>query len=1243
MKWFSGNMLQAIAEAHSRRVLLLVFVEGDDMASHNMHSTFEDAEVNKLIDVMGCVPIRLQANSSACRQFNLVYPVTAIPSAFFISSRGNLEASVVGFTDPVSLSDRLVALMASCTLRKVDSDMRNASDASLSLDRMTRANRHSSSARLPVSVLAAEGARALSRQPPAEGVAKKRSKGGERRSKRKHKIQEANVQTSIVVLAEQSTQINMDDRRSYNSLLQKLRAMEEATLVSRTTVTTAEVHGDLAGDLGSLMGDSNEKKDLGITPEELSGYLLAGTAGAATGGESVDVEMRGKPAASNDDKREMADAAECAENCSNEHVRPGSHKNYPKGNDEINATTPPQPPPLPPPPPAAEAVRVTEVEHPTSAAVSDVPLVGPNDIDSVSCDAADGSSLLIKFAVLAHEFADKVLGSTQCEHSDTKSLETSAAETTKASANVRRFAESSQKQKSKKEQQVTKSKAPPPAKNVEIYAKEERHSQYAGTFKRSCRLECLQGSVGDAAKAIAALQEAAFGQEGDKDTWTKKRGASSGARSQKQPRNSESQQSSTLDRQAKHSSEIAFLRAKQSSEKRKMHREYPAKHHAGYSKTVTTTLQKATVKAAAVFVSSTRVQDTGVSQIAQKIKLFETAAVKAQDATVTLDEKRMRRAEMRTEEAKRPNSASPPKPQVDDNPARSPENGSPPKHVQMPPPPPPPPPILEHMSVMRARPGIETITEEEPGAVDSCLTSPQPTPSPPRSPLPPSQDARTQPEVQKVAEDKSYKSSMNEPGYEAAAPPLPLSQAPSPQQQQTTQTTVAQNRNPPQSRKSARRPSSPTKSKEFLTASNSQLEEALVFGPTHRTSDDSAAVTTKRAPPSHLRPREQRAMAARSPLYERLVNSDGDDETVDEELTVRRTPSAAAFRGEADWMDEMARTASRRTLLYRAGVFEESLNNLCRTLNDVEVPTVSLSVSAQSRTNIAKAPPVASPSKQRFQINDKKADGADEGKASGVQAIAGAKATHRVSLSGTNFRNRARSRATSSSRLGGNVGCRSPNADASRASGVGNARKTASFTPTAVRGGAGGGADDANIVLNLPNGSSVQKLFPASAYLDEVRWYTEELLASTLPSCFPFTMVRTRPLREFSREEYRKTLEQLRLAPSATLLVLPRSAAQGESGLLPSGMMGEPMWVALFRLVFGMFVATPLSLVWNLLNCPTDPAAVAAREAFLSGTLGSSTLSTLPPGGVATPARSASSGGLCRRRPSSHTDNFDIF
>ncbi|XP_054931939.1 uncharacterized protein [Dermacentor andersoni] len=1230
MRWFSGNMLQAIAEAHSRRVLLLVFIEGEDLASQNMRSTFEDTEVNKLLDVMGCVPIRLRANSSACHQFTLVYAVTAIPSTFFISSRGNLEASVVGFTDAVSFGDRLAALMASFNLKKVDSDMRNVSEASMSVDRMVRLNRQPSSVRLPVAAPKAEGTGALSQQPPAEGVAKRRSKGGGRRSKKKHKRQEANVQTSIVLLAEQATQINMDDKRPYNNLLQKLSTMEEATTVPPPTIATTQVHGDLAGDLASLMGDGNErKKDLIIPPEEHRENPFTAVVAAAAGSASIDVEKKGMPTP-NDDKSEMAATVAKAENGANEQARLRSLKASSKGKDENNTTMPP--------PPVAGAVRSSDVEHPASAAVSSVVPVGLNDIDSMLCDVADASALLIKFAVLAQEFADKVLGSSQYEqHSDSKSLEMSAADATKATSDVRLLAESAQKPKFKKEKQATKLEVPPLAKAGEVHARNTRQIQHADTLKRSCQLESLQENIGDAPEAFEVLLEAAFEQVGNKDPSANKQRGLSGTRYHKQQSNSDVPQSTH--QQGKHG-----------SEKRKQHHEYPTKYHAGDSKKAAVTLKKAGAKASAIPGSSTREKDTGLGQLAQKIKQFESAAANAsQDAKALVEKK-----------AKRSKSASLSKPPANDNRARFPENGTPRTHVQMPSPPPLPTTSLEQdVSVVRMRLGIDTITEEETAAIDSFLTSPKPTPPPPQSPR---LDTPTQPEVQKAAEEASHKHSVKEPACETAAPPPPLPQPPPPPQQKT-QAIVTQNWYPPQSRKSVRRPSNPSKSKEFLTARNSQLDDTLVFGPTHRTSGDSATVKIKRVPTSYSRPREGRATPARGPPYERLVDSDGDDQTIDDELEARKTPSATVFRNEAEWINEMARTASRRTLLYRAGVLEESLNNLFCTLNDMEGPTMSLSIGNQSRTNITKghakaaqgggaltspaAPPATSPSKQHAHvtISDQKEGGVVEEKANAVDAIASTKATHRASLSGTNVRNRARSRP-SASRLGATGGGRSPSTDVSQASGGGNAHKSVSCTPSVVRGcGAFGSADKANIVLNLPDGSSEMTSFPASAYLDEVRWYAEELLARVLPSCFPFTMARTNPLREFSREEYRKTLEQLHLAPSATLLVLPRSTAQGESGapaLLFGGVHSEPAWVAAFRMVFGAFVVRPLSLMWDLLNCQTDSAIAAAHEAFLSSSLGSSSQSALPHSAVATPLRSVSSSRLCLPRPSSRTESIEM-
>ncbi|KAH8028184.1 hypothetical protein HPB51_014139 [Rhipicephalus microplus] len=378
-------------------------------------------------------------------------------------------------------------------------------------------------------------------------------------------------------------------------------------------------------------------------------------------------------------------------------------------------------------------------------------------------------------------------------------------------------------------------------------------------------------------------------------------------------------------------------------------------------------------------------------------------------------------------------------------------------------------------------------------------------------------------------------------------------------------------------------------------------------------------------------------------------------------------------------MDEMARTASRRTLLTPGGrprgVAEQPVphaqrrgrpHHLSQRRWCSRTPTSPRNIVLSEKKYISApkaqakaaqdsdettAAPAGLPGKQRVHvtISDQKADGVkDEAKANASEtAVASTNACHRVSLSGTNVRNLFRNRP-SASRLAVNGG-RSPSAQASQTSGVGNnVGRSASYTPLAIRGCGGAlcGADKANIVLNLPDGSSVLRSFPASAYLDEVRWYTEELLARVLPTCFPFTMARTNPLREFSREDYRKTLEQLHLVPSAALLVLPRSAAMGESGAPSLLRSGEPVWLSIFRLVFGTFVATPLSLIWSLIYPESDQALAVARETFLSGSLGTSTLSALPPSTAATaatPLRSASSGRLCRRRQSSRTDNFDIF
>lgn len=1229
MKWFNGNMLQAIAEAHSRRVLLLVFIEGDDLASQNMRATFDDAEVDKLLEVMGCVPIRLKANSNACRQFTLVYPVTAIPSTFFISSRGNLEASVVGFTDPLSFGDRVAALMAACNVKKVDSEMRNVSEASASVDRMAR--RRQSAARLST---AAQADAAVGGQPSLQVAdpSQKRSKGEKR--KKKLKKHEANVQTSIVVLAEQSTQINMDDKRSYNSLLQKLATMEEATAVPASAVQgVREIQEDLAADVLNLLENDGAKKTT-CAPDDLPGAKLDKLLGLEKEG-TVDP----------DDKIESSSDGE-----SDDDPDAGGRSAGPKDKNVLSATMPPKPPPPPPPPPAAEAVRASDIQ-PCVATNNAMP-AACDDGDSVLGEAFDGPAMLMKFAVLAQEFAEKVLSSSIYDLSDAKSPDASA-QATKAPAESRKPSSATAK---RQKQETAKPEV------VQIKAsggqpkKEKR--RHEDPPKRSCQLESLQTNVGDSPEAMATLREGAAEQATEITPSTKRK--FSAGRPQRQSRHADPQQES-----------------KHGSEKRRTPRDAPTKDQAGDANKVAVGKKEA----APVAASTTRETGVGREQLAQKIKHFESAVETARKAS--LPEKKTKKPKGFSATPKSLHNDGATKKFENVTQVQSISGNALPMHLE------------PESTILQARPTIDTITEEDIGANDSCTPSPQPVhpatlpglpaPTPPKAEAEPTQLSKR---VEPATESANKVSERNRP------------QAPAPKVTTTTpfQAALAQ-RGDPQTQRTAK-PSachSFNKSKEFLTASNSQLDDGLpMFGATPRACDGNNNaglnnVSLKSVQPAALRDGRGRGRVASgtSPAYERLRESDGDDETVDDELGTRRTPSLAAFRADVDWMDEMARTASRRALVNREGA-EDSLNSVLRALNDVEGNTLSLSVTPDGGKETgnsaikkvftppakpegtaqcgagggAEAPSTSCKQPVHVTINEHNEDSPEKRRSSmaGTGAAVRDKAgpiakinprlMHRVSVSGTSVRNRSRSRPSTGRVAGDGQAWGAAGADTRAYGSSYSPRRSASFTPSLVPS-EGRRETTASIVLNLPDGSSVLHSFPATTYLDEVRWFTEELLARALPNCFPFTIARTNPLREFSREDYRKTLEQLHLAPSATLLVLPRSTAQGECGA-SALVAGDPTWLVLFRIVFGTFVATPISLIWGLLHRDTS----STREAFMTGgTLGSSTLSALPyAGGIAAANVGngaggsslrpvSSSGALVLRRGgrSSRTENFDIF
>lgn len=246
MKWFNGTMLEAIVEAHSRRALVMVFFESEDPPSKNMRETFEDPEVNSLLQVLRCVPIRICASSAACFQFTLLHPVTAIPSTFFINSRGMLQMSVVGFVDPATFRSHLESIVASSGINVDHGPRVTNDDIDVPADwivKLTR--RHPNDSVEPTPTLDATG-------PQMTAVISLGGKRGNKGGKKKERG-EADLLTRFPAGTHQATHINLDGKHSIDIMPRNLADSAEAAEGSASVaLTSANIRGEVTAKYVSL-------------------------------------------------------------------------------------------------------------------------------------------------------------------------------------------------------------------------------------------------------------------------------------------------------------------------------------------------------------------------------------------------------------------------------------------------------------------------------------------------------------------------------------------------------------------------------------------------------------------------------------------------------------------------------------------------------------------------------------------------------------------------------------------------------------------------------------------------------------------------------------------------------------------------------------------------------------------------------------------------------------------------------
>lgn len=127
----------------------------------------------------------------------------------------------------------------------------------------------------------------------------------------------------------------------------------------------------------------------------------------------------------------------------------------------------------------------------------------------------------------------------------------------------------------------------------------------------------------------------------------------------------------------------------------------------------------------------------------------------------------------------------------------------------------------------------------------------------------------------------------------------------------------------------------------------------------------------------------------------------------------------------------------------------------------------------------------------------------------------------------------------------------------------------------------------ARIQFRLPDGSSFTNQFGSDSTLQEARQFAAQEVGNRYGN---FSLATMFPRREFSSEELSRTLLELELVPSASIVLLPQSSRPANSMVQSSG---GGVWTILETILY------PLLAVWRFLStflfASTPPPGAAAR------------------------------------------------
>ncbi|KAM9687950.1 LOW QUALITY PROTEIN: UBX domain-containing protein 4-like [Trichechus inunguis] len=143
------------------------------------------------------------------------------------------------------------------------------------------------------------------------------------------------------------------------------------------------------------------------------------------------------------------------------------------------------------------------------------------------------------------------------------------------------------------------------------------------------------------------------------------------------------------------------------------------------------------------------------------------------------------------------------------------------------------------------------------------------------------------------------------------------------------------------------------------------------------------------------------------------------------------------------------------------------------------------------------------------------------------------------------------------------------------------------------------GSTIARIQFRLPDGSSFTNQFPSDAPLEEARQFAAQTVGNTYGN---FSLATMFPKREFTKEDYKKKLLDLELAPSASVVLLPAgrpttSMVHSSSGDIWT-LLGTVLYpfLAIWRLISNFLLSNPPPAQTSVIATSSEPSNSASSS-----------------------------------------------